>query len=112
MKERLKNLRARLKKNETDAVIITDEMNIAYPTVEHYFQAAKTLDKNERKRIFERFYQAGGNTSEGGLGLGLNIVSGLVEGMGGSVEVRPREGGGSVFCVRLPGDGKVSRGGV
>ena len=68
--------------------------------------------ENERKRIFERFYQAGGNTSEGGLGLGLNIVSGLVEGMGGSVEVRPREGGGSVFCVRLPGDGKVSRGGV
>ena len=68
--------------------------------------------ENERKRIFERFYQAGGNTSEGGLGLGLNIVSGLAEGMGGSVEVRPREGGGSVFCVRLPGDGKVSRGGV
>lgn len=31
--------------------LITDEMNIAYPTVEHYFQAAKTLDKNERKRI-------------------------------------------------------------
>lgn len=31
--------------------LITDEMNIAYFTVEHYFQAAKTLDKNLRKRM-------------------------------------------------------------
>lgn len=30
---------------------ITDEMGISYITVEHYFQAAKTLDKVERKRI-------------------------------------------------------------
>ena len=70
------------------------------------------LSEKDRKLIFERFYQAKVGTSEGGLGLGLNIVSGFVGGMGGRVDVRPREGGGSVFCVRLPGPGKVSTGGV
>lgn len=69
------------------------------------------FSEKDRKRLFDRFYQANGETSDGGLGLGLNIVSGLVGGMGGTVEVRPRVGGGSVFCVSLPGDGNVSRGG-
>ena len=58
----------------------------------------------ERKRIFERFYQVDSKTSREGLGLGLNIVSGFVLNMGGSVEVLPRNGGGSVFSVVLPGD--------
>ena len=56
----------------------------------------------ERKRIFERFYQTDSKTSGEGLGLGLNIVSGFALGMGGSVEVSPRDGGGSVFSVMLP----------
>lgn len=30
---------------------IKDEKGIEYPTVEHYFQAAKTLDESERKAI-------------------------------------------------------------
>ena len=60
------------------------------------------LSQEERKRIFERFYQTDTDSSGGGLGLGLNIVSGFVSGMGGMVEVRPRDGGGSVFAVKLP----------
>lgn len=70
------------------------------------------LSEKDRKHIFERFYQASGGASGGGLGLGLNIVSGFVHGMGGSVDARPREGGGSVFCVKLPCDGDVHRGGA
>ena len=56
-------------------------------------------------RLFERFYQApsaGGEPGQG-LGLGLNIVSGFVKGMGGKVSVEARRGGGNVFTVVLPG---------
>ncbi len=35
-------------------------------------------------------------------GLGLTIVKSLSELLGGSVNYAPREGGGSVFSVRLP----------
>ena len=60
------------------------------------------FSEEERKRIFERFYQTSPGEGSEGLGLGLNIVSGFVFGMGGTVEVRAREGGGSVFSVKLP----------
>ena len=60
------------------------------------------FSEEERKRIFERFYQTSPGEGSGGLGLGLNIVSGFVSGMGGTVSVRAREGGGSVFSVKLP----------
>ena len=61
------------------------------------------VPEGDRKIIFERFYQSGSGTADVGLGLGLNIVSGFVAGMGGTVDVRAREGGGSVFSVKLPG---------
>lgn len=65
--------------------------------------------EEERKRLFERFYQVDSENAGEGLGLGLNIVSGFVGCMGGSVEVRSREGGGSVFSVKLPGGGETAR---
>ena len=65
--------------------------------------------EEERKRLFERFYQVDPENAGEGLGLGLNIVSGFVGCMGGSVEVRSREGGGSVFSVKLPGGGETVR---
>ena len=60
------------------------------------------FSREERKRLFERFYQTSSGEGSGGLGLGLNLVSGFVSGMGGTVSVRAREGGGSVFSVKLP----------
>ena len=50
-------------------------------------------------RVFTRFWR--GNR-RGGTGLGLYIVKGLVEGHGGSVEVRRAPSGGAAFRFVLP----------
>jgi two-component system sensor histidine kinase KdpD len=55
-------------------------------------------------RLFERFYRAPrrqGSRSEGGSGIGLTVVQGLAEAMGGSVEARPSSMGGLAIAVRL-----------
>jgi two-component system sensor histidine kinase KdpD len=57
----------------------------------------------ERERIFEPFYRpAGGPPDAGGAGLGLSIARRLAEAQGGTVCYEPRDGGGSLFVVRLP----------
>ncbi|HOD40004.1 MAG TPA: ATP-binding protein [Candidatus Wallbacteria bacterium] len=55
-------------------------------------------------KIFEMFYQLDDSSKKryGGAGLGLAIVRGLVEMMGGEITVESEEGKGSVFCVRIP----------
>jgi len=53
---------------------------------------------HDRGRIFEPFY----TKRKGGSGLGLSVCQGIVRAHGGSIEACPREGGGSLFVVRLP----------
>ena len=62
------------------------------------------LTEEQRRCLFDRFYQVRSADSEDGqgLGLGLNIVAGFVKGMGGTVKVEARPGGGSVFSVEFP----------
>lgn len=62
------------------------------------------LTEEQRRCLFDRFYQVRSADSENGqgLGLGLNIVAGFVKGMGGTVKVEARPGGGSVFTVEFP----------
>ena len=58
-------------------------------------------------RAFERFYRGDQVRSRGtgGAGLGLSIVSAIVEAHGCKVAATSREGGGAVFEVRLPAGG-------
>ncbi|MGM9662945.1 MAG: sensor histidine kinase [Oscillospiraceae bacterium] len=62
------------------------------------------IPEEELEHVFERFYRVdkARSRSAGGTGLGLAIVSDLVRKRGGTVTAACREGGGSVFTVRLP----------
>ncbi|MDO9596911.1 MAG: cache domain-containing protein [Azoarcus sp.] len=55
------------------------------------------IDPAVRDRILQPFFST--KPLGQGLGLGLPIVSDLVEGSGGRLELRPREGGGTVMQV-------------
>lgn len=58
----------------------------------------KGIPEKELPYIFERFYRL----ENSGLGLGLAIVSELVQAHGGSIDVDSIEGAGTVFTLRLP----------
>ena len=66
----------------------------------------KGISDEEKKHVFERFYQVNGTEMQpaGGSGIGLNLVKKFTELHGGQVEVRDNDGGGSVFIVDLPMD--------
>lgn len=63
------------------------------------------VPEEARERIFERFYQtAAGRSRQGkGVGLGLTICREIVQLHGGAIWVDSPPGGGSTFCVLLPG---------
>jgi signal transduction histidine kinase len=61
------------------------------------------LTPDDQARLFEKFTRFGtGARQPGGTGLGLFIVKGLVEAMGGHVEVRSQVGQGSTFSFSIP----------
>lgn len=58
---------------------------------------------DQRERIFEAFYRRSERSPDvGGAGLGLSIARGVAEAQGGSVALIDRDGGGSVFELRVP----------
>ena len=62
------------------------------------------IPPEHQARVFERFYRVDKMRSRaiGGTGLGLSIVKDTVENRGGSITAAARQGGGTVFTVRLP----------
>jgi two-component system osmolarity sensor histidine kinase EnvZ len=62
------------------------------------------IPEHEREAVFRPFYrlEPSRSSSTGGSGLGLAIVRQIATANGWTVELRPREGGGTVACVRVP----------
>ena len=65
----------------------------------HVIDQGQGLSEEERERAFDRFWRGG--KSGTGSGLGLAIVKRLIETDGGSVELRPAQGGGLDAAIRL-----------
>lgn len=60
------------------------------------------IDPADLPHIWQRMYRADHSRSKPGSGLGLSLVKAVVLAHGGQVGAGPREGGGSVFWIRLP----------
>ncbi len=58
------------------------------------------IPASDLKRVFEPFFST--KTRQGGTGLGLSITYGLVQELGGSIEVQSEVGKGSSFIVTIP----------
>jgi two-component system sensor histidine kinase KdpD len=75
--------------------------------VEHEDVSLAVLDsgrgvaESDRERVFDRFQRLDTMSAQG-LGLGLSVVQGLVEAMGGDVRVEEAPGGGAAFRIRFP----------
>ncbi|MEK7407422.1 MAG: ATP-binding protein [Acidobacteriota bacterium] len=61
------------------------------------------IPEEERRRIFDKFYRARGETARQvkGVGLGLSLVKQIVAAHGGGIECASRPGEGSTFTIRL-----------
>jgi signal transduction histidine kinase len=58
----------------------------------------------DQARLFAKFFRAHLTDAEPGSGLGLALVKGLTEQMGGRVSARSTLGRGSTFSIVLPRD--------
>ncbi|WP_327101155.1 sensor histidine kinase KdpD [Nocardia vinacea] len=56
------------------------------------------------EQLFEPFQRLGDRDNTTGVGLGLSVVRGFVEAMGGTVHAEPTPGGGLTMIVDLPAD--------
>jgi signal transduction histidine kinase len=58
------------------------------------------IPKADLERVFEPFFST--RTGKGGTGLGLSITSGLVQELGGHIQVESEVGKGTIFTITLP----------
>lgn len=63
------------------------------------------LPEGAEERVFEKFYRAQEEGTQGGVGLGLAICRAIVEAHGGRIWAENRPGGGAVFKFTLPSGG-------
>jgi two-component system OmpR family sensor kinase len=62
------------------------------------------IPERDRQRVFERYYRGSNTSGIVGSGVGLYLISTIVDLHKGSVALDSREGEGSRFTLRLPGN--------
>lgn len=60
------------------------------------------IPEAERERVFEKFFRGEATRPQGGAGLGLAIVRGIVTAHGGTIAAEARPGGGTLFRMTFP----------
>ena len=58
------------------------------------------IPPEKQKELFQAFQRLGDTSNDNGVGLGLSVVQGFVEAMGGSIEVAATPG--ATFILRFP----------
>lgn len=60
------------------------------------------IPKDDQKYIFNRYFRAENVLNNHGTGIGLNIIKGHLENLGGTIRFKSKENKGSTFIVELP----------
>lgn len=60
------------------------------------------MTEEEKRKVFERFYQVDESHYSEGSGLGLSIVKRIVDLSGGDISIESKKGKGSTFKIELP----------
>ena len=60
------------------------------------------IPKEDKEKIFDRYFQCNGATKSKGTGLGLSIVKKVIEIVNGKIEVESEVGKGTTFIVYIP----------
>ncbi len=68
----------------------------------HIIDQGIGIPKNDQKHIFERYFRAENALLDHGTGIGLNIVKGHLENLGGAIRFVSQENKGSTFTVEFP----------
>ena len=59
------------------------------------------IDESDADKVFDYLYQVKGAEASGGTGIGLYLVKGLIEHMGGNIKLISQKGKGATFTVEL-----------
>jgi signal transduction histidine kinase/DNA-binding response OmpR family regulator len=60
------------------------------------------ISEDEKEKVFSRFYQSKDNATEGGFGIGLSLITELVQKLNGIIRLQTELNVGSVFFIDLP----------
>lgn len=88
---------------KVDVTIDKNEKNIIF----YIKDKGCGIPADEKPYIFDEFYQGKYGMREGGTGVGLSLVKGLVNALKGSITLESEEDKGTLFCVTLPINNKT-----